>query len=916
MPPTSRTGGREPDFLTVQGAREHNLDVDLPRDPQAPAGRGHRRVGLGQVVPGLRHPLRRGPAPLRRVAVGLRPPVPRPDGQAQVRAHPRPVARPSPSSRSRPRPTRARPSAPSPRSTTTCGCSTPASASSAATSAAARSSARSAAEIVNELMDAARGTKVTLLAPRSRTARASSASSCATPARPASPGSASTAWSSGSRTSRASRRRRSTASSWWSTAWSSSRAERPRITDSVETAVREGKGKLVAVVEGERDPAGLLAGQRLPRPAASASPSCRRSRSRSTRRWACASRATAWASACRSIPTWSFPTRTSPSRGRGRVLGRRGRQGHRLDLQHRQGAGQDLQDRPRQAVEAAVTRPSSDRSCCTAPAASAGQGQVERPAQLGLVGHALRGRPRRSSSAATARPARSGPAPHYEAYFRAIACKACGGTRLRPESRAVLVGGRAHPRGHRHDRGPGVAPLRRAGAGAARGRRSPSEVLKEIRARLTLPARRRARLPDPRPRRRRRCRAARPSASGWPRSSARSCRACCTCSTSRRSGCTSATTSGSSARCTGCATWATACWWSSTTRPPSRPADHVIDFGPGAGRHGGQVVGAGHARPRSASSKSSLTGRYLSGKRAHRRCPAERREPRGWIELTGAREHNLKDIDVAVPLGRPGRHHRRVGRGQVVAHQRHPAPGAAGRLCTGRPSGWARTRSSWASSRSTRSSTSTRSPSAAPRAPTRPPTPRPSTWCATLFAQTPEARTYGYAPGRFSFNVTAKQGGGRCEACEGAGVREVEMHFLPNVFVTCEVCRGRRYNDATLRVKFKDKTIADVLDTPIDEALELFQQPPPAQADPRRPWSTSAWATWRWARPRPPCRAARPSGSSWPASWPSARPAGPCTCSTSPPPGCTSRTCAACSRCWAGWSTPATPWWSSSTTST
>ncbi len=91
-----------------------------------------------------------------------------------------------------------------------------------------------------------------------------------------------------------------------------------------------------------------------------------------------------------------------------------------------------------------------------------------------------------------------------------------------------------------------------------------------------------------------------------------------------------------------------------------------------------------------------------------------------------------------------------------------------------------------------------------------------------LFARTPEARTYGYAPGRFSFNVTAKQGGGRCEACEGAGVREVEMHFLPNVFVTCEVCRGKRYNDATLRVRFKDKNIADVLDTPIEEALELF----------------------------------------------------------------------------------------------
>ena len=92
-----------------------------------------------------------------------------------------------------------------------------------------------------------------------------------------------------------------------------------------------------------------------------------------------------------------------------------------------------------------------------------------------------------------------------------------------------------------------------------------------------------------------------------------------------------------------------------------------------------------------------------------------------------------------------------------------------------------------------------------------------------LFAQVPQARTYGYAAGRFSFNVSAKQGGGRCEACEGAGVREVEMHFLPNVFVTCEVCKGHRYNDATLRVTYKDKNIAQILDTPVEEALEMFK---------------------------------------------------------------------------------------------
>jgi excinuclease ABC subunit A len=92
-----------------------------------------------------------------------------------------------------------------------------------------------------------------------------------------------------------------------------------------------------------------------------------------------------------------------------------------------------------------------------------------------------------------------------------------------------------------------------------------------------------------------------------------------------------------------------------------------------------------------------------------------------------------------------------------------------------------------------------------------------------LFAMTQEARAFGYKPGRFSFNVR----GGRCEACEGGGVREVEMHFLPNVFVTCETCRGKRYNDATLRVTYRGKTIAEVLETPIEEALELFAAVPP-----------------------------------------------------------------------------------------
>jgi excinuclease ABC subunit A len=248
-------------------------------------------------------------------------------------------------------------------------------------------------------------------------------------------------------------------------------------------------------------------------------------------------------------------------------------------------------------------------------------------------------------------------------------------------------------------------------------------------------------------------------------------------------------------------------------------ADHVIDFGPGAGRHGGKVVAQGTPEE-VRSNPASLTGQYLSGVKSIP-LPAERRAPRGTIRLEGAREHNLKDVDVELPLGVLVAITGVSGAGKsslingtlypALMRQLHEATLRVGpyKKLTGldqidkvividqKPIG-------------------------------RTPRSNPATYTKAfdqvrdLFSRTPEARTYGYAPGRFSFNVTAKQGGGRCEACEGAGVREVEMHFLPNVFVTCEVCRGKRYNDATLRVRYKDRSIADVLDMPIEEALELF----------------------------------------------------------------------------------------------
>ena len=248
-------------------------------------------------------------------------------------------------------------------------------------------------------------------------------------------------------------------------------------------------------------------------------------------------------------------------------------------------------------------------------------------------------------------------------------------------------------------------------------------------------------------------------------------------------------------------------------------ADHVVDFGPGAGRRGGKVVAEGTpAAIRKV--PGSLTGRYLAGREAIA-IPDARREPSGWIELRGAAEHNLKEIDVSFPLGAlvaitgvSG-----AGKSSLINGTLHPA---LRRKLHGAHDRVGRHKKLVGLDRIDKVIVIDQKPIG------RTPRSNPATYTKAfdlvreIFAKTPEAKTFGYKPGRFSFNVTAAQGGGRCEACQGAGVREVEMHFLPNVFVTCELCRGKRYNDATLRVRFKEKTIADVLDMPIEEALELF----------------------------------------------------------------------------------------------
>ncbi|HXX32408.1 MAG TPA: excinuclease ABC subunit UvrA [Myxococcaceae bacterium] len=247
-----------------------------------------------------------------------------------------------------------------------------------------------------------------------------------------------------------------------------------------------------------------------------------------------------------------------------------------------------------------------------------------------------------------------------------------------------------------------------------------------------------------------------------------------------------------------------------------READHIVDFGPGAGELGGQVVAQGTPAEIMASA-ASLTGAYLSG-RAAIEVPARRRPPGpGKLMVEGARANNLQDLTVEFPLGLLIAVTGVSGAGKSTLVNEVLYPALAQKLHGSREVP-GRHRGLKGVDQVDKVVDIDQKPIG------RTPRSNPATYTKVfdairdVFALTQEARTYGYGPGRFSFNIK----GGRCEACEGDGVKLVEMHFLPDVYVTCEGCGGKRFNDATLRVRFKGKNIAEVLEMSVREAREHF----------------------------------------------------------------------------------------------
>jgi excinuclease ABC subunit A len=250
-----------------------------------------------------------------------------------------------------------------------------------------------------------------------------------------------------------------------------------------------------------------------------------------------------------------------------------------------------------------------------------------------------------------------------------------------------------------------------------------------------------------------------------------------------------------------------------------RAADHLVDMGPGAGEHGGRVVAQGPAESVERVAES-VTGQFLSGKREIA-VPARRDEDRGAFAVLGARMHNLKGIDVEFPVGKLVCVTGVSGSGKSTLVNEIVYKALANRLNRVRVKPGDHDRVEGIDCFDKVIDIDQSPIGRTPRS-------NPATYTKLfdhvreLYAQTPDARVRGYRPGRFSFNVQ----GGRCETCKGDGTIKIEMHFLPDVYVPCETCHGKRYNRETLEVRFKGKNIADVLEMSVEEALEFFSKIP------------------------------------------------------------------------------------------